>query len=91
MDCKPFHVSIPDQGIEEDCHAETPEEAAEEVAERVELDALLEPVVVSVTAPGCAPKHYNVRAFPIFVYEAEPLTELDPIVEAADPRRRDEA
>ncbi|MDC0719954.1 hypothetical protein [Nannocystis bainbridge] len=66
-----FRVTAPKHGIDVVQRAESPQEAAEAVADDYELDAVLGPVVVTVAPPGGAPSRFRIRAYPAVVYEAE--------------------
>lgn len=66
-----FRVTAPELGIDVVQQAESPQEAAEVVADDYELDAMLDPVVVTVAPPGGAPSRFRIRAYPAIVYEAE--------------------
>lgn len=66
-----FRVTAPEHGIDVVQRADSPQEAAEAVADDYDLDAALEPVVVTVAPPGGTPSRFRVRAYPAIVYEAE--------------------
>lgn len=66
-----FRVTAPEHGIDAVQRAESAQDAAEQVADDYELDALLVPVVVTVAPPGGVPSRFRVRAYAALVYEAE--------------------
>jgi len=72
-----FRVTAPELGIDAVQRAESAQEAAERFADHYELDALLEPVVVTVAPPGGVPSRFRVRAYAALVYEAEAEAEAD--------------